>query len=209
MAEEIFINQKSEIPIPHSITAFILVGGKNRRMKDEKPLLSFKGQRIIDRSIDILKSLFHDVVIVASQENAKFYEFLEIEIITDVLSNLGPIGGLLTGLEYMKTSEGFFVAGDMPFIDSEVIRSQVEKYYTNEHICLIPRIGEIPQYLHGIYTKSILPDVKESIKNNDLSIKNLIRKISVNNENILFEVPDEQLKSFTNINTPEDFEKLR
>ncbi len=83
-------------------TAIILVGGKSRRMGNDKALLNCPEGTIVERIINQLGPHF-DEIIISSSEPGKF-EFLNYKIAMDEKQGKGPLMGILAGLRISSNS---------------------------------------------------------------------------------------------------------
>ena len=187
------------------MTGVILAGGKNLRMGTNKALLTIGKKRIIDRTVDILKDIFAEVIIVSP--NPLEYAYLEATVVTDIFPDRGAIGGLYTGLFFARSEYAFVTACDMPFLDRSFIEYMMEN--TKGYDIVVPAPPDGLQPLCAVYSRSCLPFIKNLIKKNKLQIKEFYpgRKI--------LEIPPAVLgkfdpggNMFTNLNTPEDMENL-
>jgi molybdopterin-guanine dinucleotide biosynthesis protein A len=75
-----------------SITGIILAGGKNTRMGANKAFLEINGIRLIDRTLNIYRRLFSEIIIVTNDPPA-YLEFTDAVIVTDIYKGKGPLGG--------------------------------------------------------------------------------------------------------------------
>jgi molybdopterin-guanine dinucleotide biosynthesis protein A len=73
------------------ITGIMLAGGNSSRMGKHKALVEYKGKKLIEWSISILKDLCDTIIISSNSKHLRNYGY---EIIEDVHENIGPIGGL-------------------------------------------------------------------------------------------------------------------
>jgi len=193
------------------ITAVILSGGNSRRMGTNKALLNIGGKSIINRLIDILDSIFFEVLI--SSNNPNTFKFTEKKIIADIFPNRGPLAGIHSALSSINNKKVFILSCDMPLISDELIQFLC-KYRTDKPIILPEAEGRIQQ-LCGIYSKSALNMAENLLSESQRtgsklkgSIYELIEKLDrevVKVDNLEFYHPD----IFFNLNTPEDYEYLK
>jgi molybdenum cofactor guanylyltransferase len=95
------------------MTGIILSGGGNTRMGRNKAFLRIGDERLTDRTVRILRSLFREVIIVVA--NPLDYLDQGAAIVTDLLPGRGALGGLYTGLFYAADEYVFVTACDIPF----------------------------------------------------------------------------------------------
>jgi len=192
----------------------ILAGGENKRLPVLKGFLEIRGRRIIESTIELLRTLFDRVIISTNTPESFFY--LGVPIVGDVVKYRGPMAGILSAFISLEVPEIFVTACDMPFIKPALINYIVgqTKQYTAELPgmrrwgAVIPIFGNRPQPLLGIYSREIVPMMERSIQEDTRSLRRLFKKIDV------LYIPEDEVKavdpegmSFVNINTPEDFER--
>ncbi|MDD3471233.1 MAG: molybdenum cofactor guanylyltransferase [Syntrophaceae bacterium] len=187
------------------VTAVILAGGKASRMGGiNKALLKIKGKTIIEREIAILDSLFPEIIIITN--SPEDYKFLGKPTFRDIIPGKGSLGGLYTGLMSAKNPYSFFVACDMPFLNSDIIKVLVENI--KRHDIVIPKINGHFEPIHAIYSKRCLPFIKKLVLSDSLKILSVLDQVDV------LEIPvneiiqmDPDLDFIMNVNTPEDLKK--
>lgn len=188
------------------ITGIILAGGKSVRYGQDKAFIPFNGSFLIDKVISVMKKVFRDVIIIANEPEK--YSRFGLPIYEDIIKNIGPIGGILTGIVCSQKPAGFFVACDMPFLNPELISYMVR--IRNGFDVVIPKIGENIEPLHAIYTKKCIPHIKEIIQKQIYGIRAFFPKVSVRyvkeKEIVSY---DPELRFLVNINTPEDMRRLK
>ncbi|MFQ6056817.1 MAG: molybdenum cofactor guanylyltransferase, partial [Methanosarcinales archaeon] len=200
---------------PNMKSAIILTGGKASRLGYlEKALIKLKNKFLIEYVIDILESIVDELIISVRDEkqgillkNAlKNYSY---ELVYDPIKNIGPLAGILSGLESAKSKYSLVIGCDMPFVHKEVINFLFKK--AQSYDVAIPRWnnGKL-EPLHAIYNKSVIKEVKNAINNKKYIILAPIfaqRKINfISTEEIKKIEPS--LKTFSNINTLEDLKKF-
>lgn len=188
------------------ISAVILAGGLNTRMGgSDKAMLRVEGQPILERSISVLREIFEELVIVTN--DTRTYNYDGTKIVKDEIKNIGPLGGIYTGLSHVSGNAGFFVACDMPFLHNDIIRQQVDYYKQTPCEALVPRINAHIEPLHAVYSKILRERIASFVKDNqERSIKEFLKTINVRYS----ELDDTVLirHCFKNLNTPIDFKRI-
>ncbi|MDQ1278051.1 MAG: molybdenum cofactor guanylyltransferase, partial [Thermodesulfobacteriota bacterium] len=77
-------------------TGIILTGGKNTRMGTNKSFLTVGGERLIDRTVRIYRSIFEEIILVTNEPH-RYYD-IEVTLVTDIVKGKGPMMGIYTGL---------------------------------------------------------------------------------------------------------------
>jgi molybdopterin-guanine dinucleotide biosynthesis protein A len=182
----------------------VLAGGKSRRFGRNKAVEIFEGERLIERQVRTLRSVFPEVMIVAN--TPELYLDLNVTTVADVLPGRGPLGGIYTGLLFAQGDSIFVTACDMPFLQLAVIRRMVDLF--PGHDVVVPRLGEYLEPLHGIYSPRCLPHIKRMLDREELQVIRFFPSLKVAH------LDEEEIRwldpaglSFFNINTPEDMER--
>jgi len=187
------------------ITGIILAGGKNLRMGKNKAFLRIDGRRIIDRTKDLFLEIFDEVLVVT---NAPLeYVDLNLRLVADLIPDKGSLGGIYTGLFHSSHPYAFVAACDMPFLNRSLIRHLLQR--ASKFDIVIPKTDDGLQPLHAVYSQKCLPFMEELLRQNNLKIIDFFRRVEVCEVPAAEMLPfDPELKTFLNINTPQDFRKI-
>lgn len=189
------------------VTGVILAGGKSSRMGVNKSFLKLGNQTIIERTVDLMKSIFSNVIIITNTPNE--YQFLNLPLYEDIYKLKGPLAGIHSALSHSETERIFVLPCDLPFMSREMIEYIL--FYPTDKPVVFCHAGGFHQPLVGIYSKCILPYVEDFLSNNNLIDKSLLSFLKIidieviHPENLAFY--KEEL--FCNINTKEDYEFIK
>jgi molybdenum cofactor guanylyltransferase len=184
-------------------TGVILSGGLNTRFNGQNKAFVRVGQkRILDRLYDVFSDLFDEIILVTNHPQ-QFLDW-DLTIVTDLFSIRSSLTGIHAGLFYMKNPFAFFSACDTPFLKKELVEILVEQIENNTDI-IMPKTAAGFEPLCAIYSKRCLKQAEQHLKENKLKIQWAFRghRIKYIPESALLQ-KDPELKSFFNINTPED-----
>lgn len=197
------------------ITGIILAGGKSKRMGLNKSFLKVGEVTMIERTTELMKSLFDRVILITNTPDE--YKFLGIEMFEDIYKNVGPLAGIHSGLAHSITDKNFIISCDMPFVNKGVIEFIIN-YKTNKSITITKADGFVQQ-LCGLYSKQDLQEIVELIEDDKLEINNsqkcgckvlqLVQKLDAEIIDIANEYDGYEEGMFLNMNKPEDFELVR
>ncbi|HYA03519.1 MAG TPA: molybdenum cofactor guanylyltransferase [Syntrophobacteria bacterium] len=184
----------------------VLAGGKSRRFGRNKAVELFEGERLIERQVRTLRSLFPEVMVVSN--TPEFFLDLNVTVVQDLIPGRGPLGGIYTGLLLAQGDSIFVSACDMPFLQLPVIRRMLDLF--SGHDVVVPRLGTYLEPLHGIYSPRCVPYIKQMLDREELQVIRFFPSLRVAylDEQELRELDPAGL-SFFNINTPEDLERAR
>lgn len=188
-------------------TGIILAGGKGSRIKKDKALITLPdGKTLIQKSIEVLRKVFSEILIVTNQKGA--YRDYDAHVVEDLIKGMGPLGGIFTGLCYSTSHFNFVIGCDMPLPRPRLIELLLEK--CGDQDVVIPETGGEVEPLFALYSKNCLPVIFNHLQKNDLKIRHVLKELRVDivREKEIDAVDPEHL-SFLNINTEEDLKKAQ
>lgn len=190
------------------VTGILLAGGKSRRMGKDKRFLEIGTRTLLERSLDILRSVFQDVMIVIAQGSPELPSV--VPVAHDLVAECGSLGGLYTGLKRAGTSRVFVVACDMPFFDQETVRYFVD--LKSEADIVMAKLHNGWHPMHALYGRRCLPVMESMMAARDLRIHRLVEDSTLRSHIVTAEdlkMIDPHGRAFFNINTPADLELAR
>jgi molybdopterin-guanine dinucleotide biosynthesis protein A len=193
------MSSKSKLPC----TGVILSGGLATRFDGtEKALLRVDGVRILDRTYEIYRELFEEIILVTNHPQ-KFLEW-DVLIVSDLFPIRSSLTGIHAGLFYMTNPFGFISACDTPFLKKEMIETVIGRIEDQIDI-VMPETAAGFEPLCAVYSKRCLTPAQHHLEQKKLKIIKTFRKsrIKTISEKVLREI-DPDLQSCFNINTPGD-----
>lgn len=180
------------------IIGYILTGGKNCRMNGKiKLFLEYEGISFAERICGALSDLDR---IVLSVNDPAVYQNLGLYMVEDAFGHIGPMGGILSGLDCLKT-DLFVTTSDMPFLTREAVGKITEAYRKKPMLTLACAQGRI-QPLLGIYPQSVSEVMRELVLNRQYKMKLILEQVDC--QTVELQDPGQAV----NINTPEDYRKF-
>ena len=190
------------------VTGVLLAGGKSRRMGEDKRYLVVGEQTLLERGLGVLRSMFHEVLVVIAQDSAPLD--IDARVVRDLVPDCGSLGGIYTGLTQATSPYIFAVACDMPFLNQAVITHFTNRRDTADIV--MARLATRLHPMHALYGKRCLPALEQMIRNRQLKIQELVSHASLRVQYVteadLLTI-DPSGRSFQNVNTPEDLEAAR
>ena len=179
----------------HNITGVVLAGGESSRMGEDKSLLVFKEQALIQYSLDALKPFCNDIFI---STNKAIHNKFSCKTISDFHSKIGPIAGIYSALKHSNTDFVMILPCDSPMVKPQFVQYLISEI--NEATkAIVPQYGGHLEPLFAIYHKSIVGIIEEQIAKEDYKLVHLLERINAK----VIEV--QERSCFVNINTPEDY----
>ncbi len=202
-------------PIQSGVAGIILAGGRSRRMGRDKALLPSPNASpltFVEHLAVLLTECCREILLVARDEaSGGEYAFVcqhqNARLVYDRAADQGPLMGLYSGLQAISFSHALVLAVDLPFVQHPLLSWLSAFPLTDE--MLIPRVQGIPQVLLARYPRTLLPAIEACLQAGRRDPRALLTKAPVRflEEGQLREI-DPELRSFVNVNTPEDFERI-
>jgi molybdopterin-guanine dinucleotide biosynthesis protein A len=189
------------------LTISIQAGGKSSRMGQDKALLPFLGQPLIQRVMQRLSSIADEILVTSN--NPVDYKFLNIPIFTDIIPDAGALGGLYTALKASTHSCVAVVGCDLPFANPDLLGFCRDILQENDYDAVIPMGEKGVEPLHAVYRVSgCLLAVEHALNAGKR------RMISWHDQANIHILPrditthyDPQGIAFFNVNTPAEFKR--
>ncbi len=190
--------------------AAILGGGKATRMGCDKALLEIQGVPLIERVWRSVAPLVGRGVVVGG---GSYLEHLGVPTVPDRFPGAGALGGIGTALAHAGESLGpgtwvLVLACDMPFVKADLVRLL---WARREGVrIVVPRTALGYEPLCALYRADVAGVVEEQVRQGDLRLSTLFRRVRTR----LVPEPDLRavdpgLRSFLNLNCPDDVERVR
>jgi len=182
-------------------TALILAGGDSRRMGQDKPTLLLEGETLLARVAGSMQALFPEVLVSVRSHRMD----LPWQQVCDADQGAGPLAGVLAGMAAAQTPWLFVLACDMPFISPPLV--EVLAAARGNYQAVVPVVGGYPQPLAGFYARSALADLQHFAAGGGRSLRDSLAQLQVNFvDETALRPHDPQLRSFFDLDTPQDVE---
>ena len=190
--------------------AAILGGGKATRMGCDKALLEIQGVPLIERVWRNAAPLAQRVVVVGG---GPYLEHRGVPTVPDRFPGAGALGGVGTALAHAGESLGpeawvLVLACDMPFVRGDLIRLLWARRKGVRIV--VPRTSLGYEPLCALYRADVAGVVEAQVREGDLRLSTVFRRVGTR------AVPEPELRavdpglrSFLNLNRPDDVERVR
>ncbi|WP_153733247.1 molybdenum cofactor guanylyltransferase [Sporosarcina obsidiansis] len=107
----------------------LLAGGQSRRFGSPKAFAKYQGQEFYHYSLDALRPFCDEIIIVTRPEFLGRFP-ADLRVMTDLegFAGLGPLAGILTGMEAVAADRYIVLPCDMPFIQANVIERLLDAH---------------------------------------------------------------------------------
>ena len=175
-------------------------------MGQDKALMSFLGQPLIERILDRVQHLGDETIITTNHPAG--YRRLGLPLVPDMIPARGALGGLYTALKVAQHPLVAVVACDMPFANADILALAYQMLKEQPGTAaVVPGSEQGLEPLHAVYRRSTcLPAVKAAINADKWRLVSWYDAVKLD---VL--APEEIRKfdphgiTFQNVNTPEAF----
>lgn len=180
----------------------ILAGGQSKRMKvSNKATVLFKGKPLITHVIDRMKPQAKYMAINTHQNQSDFKKF-NLPLIEDELTiQEGPLLGILTSLQKIKTNWIQFVPCDTPNLPNNLIANLMKEIEAQKTLAALPKTSDGLQSACLLCHTSTLKNLEDFFNQGGRKIEDWVRQLPFS----LVQFHD--MSQFININTQEELEK--
>ena len=187
--------------------AIVLAGGRSVRMGQDKALLHTNGLTLLETVVAALRPLVGEIVIVA--DRADKYDLLDCRVVGDLYPETGPLGGILTGLYALGTGRHLVIACDMPALQPAVLRLLLDSAGPEWDV-VVPEIVGRMEPLCAVYADTAIPALQAFLDSGGRALQRALTGVRT------LRIPETELRrydpillTFTNLNTPDDLERLQ
>jgi molybdopterin-guanine dinucleotide biosynthesis protein A len=172
-------------------------------MGRDKALLDLGGRPLIALVADKLSAVADEIIIAADDVTA--YTPFADRVVPDQFPGIGTLGGIHAGLAAARHDLALVVGCDMPFLQPAVLARFAEAAAGFD--VAIMRRGRWVEPMHAAYRRTCLPAIEQAIRAGDRRVISFFDAVRVR-----YLAPaeiadlDPQLRSFVNINTPQDWQ---
>ena len=192
------------------ISCVVLAGGKGLRLGQDKALETIGNKSLLHWVVSYLSLFKSNIIIVTAEKQSlsQLTDYPQLRIVTDAYPDKGPLAGIYTGLAASDSFYNLVVACDMPFLNYALLDYMLQ--ISADFDLVIPRLGDMVEPLHAVYSKTCLPPIKSLLEQGNLNIRGLFSLVRVRYvEATEINRFDPEHLSFFNINTEADLDKAR
>jgi molybdopterin-guanine dinucleotide biosynthesis protein A len=198
------------LKMDHSkILGVVLAGGKSLRFGEDKSQVKLNNKSLIDHILSEILTEFKELLIV-SNNSIKFNKSEKISIIGDFKNNLGPLGGVLTAMKWIKDNNKDYqwistFPTDTPFFKNQILKDFHDKINLKKGKLFFIKSNNTRHNIFGLWSIDLADKLEKDLENGDRKVEDWANKVGVNIIDMQFEKND----PFFNINTKEDLEKAK
>jgi molybdopterin-guanine dinucleotide biosynthesis protein A len=191
----------------NNILAVVLAGGKSQRFGQDKSQVKLQDKILINYILGEIIDVFQETLIIAN-DSIDYMQSDKISITKDFKSNLGPLGGVLTGMKWIKENNKNYkwistFPTDTPFFTKKELNYFYENIKENNSKLFFIKNKDTRHNIFGLWSLDLIEQLEEDLLKGERKVEVWADSIGVNVVNIDYKTPD----PFFNINTEDDLKK--
>ena len=193
----------------NNILGTVLAGGKSQRFGEDKSQVKLGDKLLIDYILSEVIEEFKEILVV-SNSLIDFRKSEKITVIEDIKKNLGPLGGVLTAMKWIKDNNKDYkwistFPADTPFFKRSILQKFLQDIQPEESKLFFIKSNNTRHNIFGIWSIDLMDKLEEDLNKGERKVEVWANSIGVKIINIEFQNED----PFFNINTKEDLEKAK
>ena len=198
------------LQMDHSkILGTVLAGGKSQRFGDDKSQVKLANKLLIDYILSEIIDEFKELLII-SNNSIEFQKSEKITVIKDFKKDLGPLGGVLTAMKWIKDNNKDYqwistFPTDTPFFKNKILKDFFDKIKPQESKLFFIKSNNLRHNIFGLWSLDLIDKLEEDLEKGDRKVEVWANSVGVNIINMEFSKND----PFFNINTKEDLKKAK
>lgn len=190
-----------------NILGVVLAGGKSQRFGEDKCQVKLGDKLLIDYILSEIIDEFKEVLLI-SNNKIKYINSNKISLVEDTKKGLGPLGGVLTAMKWIKENNKSYkwistFPSDTPFFKKQILNNFLEEIKDYEGKLFFINSNNTRHNIFGLWSIDLLERLEKDLDNGERKVEMWANKIGVKSINMKFENKD----PFFNINTKEDLTK--
>ena len=193
----------------NNILAVVLAGGKSQRFGQDKSQVKLKDKILINYILGEIIDVFQETLIIAN-DLIDCMQSDKISITKDFKNGLGPLGGVLTGMKWIKENNKSYkwistFPSDTPFFSKKELNYFYEKIKENNSKLFFIKNKDTRHNIFGLWSLDLIDQLEKDLLKGQRKVEDWADSIGVSTVNIEYKKPD----PFFNINTKEDLKRAK
>jgi len=191
----------------NKILGVVLAGGKSKRFGEDKSQVKLHGKILIDYILSEIMDQFSEILVVTNNP-IRFKDSSKILTTKDFEEGLGPLGGILTAMKWIKDQKKDYewistFPSDTPFFTNKELKIFYENIDIKKSKLFFIKNKETRHNIFGLWSLDLLKKLETDLQKGERKVEVWADTVGVETINIEYEKRD----PFFNINTKEDLEK--
>ena len=193
----------------NNILGTVLAGGKSQRFGEDKSQVMLEGKLLIDYILSEISSEFREILIV-SNNKIDFKNSEKISRIEDFKKGLGPLGGVLSAMKWVKENNKNYewvstFPADTPFFKKEILQKFYKEIEIEKSRLFFIKSNKTRHNIFGLWSIDLLDKLEEDLNRGDRKVELWANSVGVK----VIDMDFKNIDPFFNINTKQDLEKAK
>ena len=193
----------------NNILGTVLAGGKSQRFGEDKSQAKLEGKLLLDYILSEISSEFREILIV-SNNKIDFKNSEKISIIEDFKKGLGPLGGVLSAMKWVKENNKDYkwistFPADTPFFKKEILQKFYDEIEIEKSRLFFIKSNKTRHNIFGLWSIDLLDKLEEDLNKGDRKVELWANSVGVK----VIDMDFKNIDPFFNINTKQDLEKAK
>jgi len=193
----------------NNILGTVLAGGKSQRFGEDKSQVMLEGKLLIDYILSEISSEFREILVV-SNNKIDFKNSEKISIIEDFKKGLGPLGGVLSAMKWVKENNKNYewvstFPVDTPFFKKEILQKFYKEIEIEKSKLFFIKSNMTRHNIFGLWSIDLLDKLEEDLNRGDRKVELWANSVGVK----VIDMDFKNIDPFFNINTKQDLEKAK
>ena len=193
----------------NKILGVVLAGGKSQRFGQDKSQVKLNGKILIDYILSEIIDEFKEILIVTNQ-SISFMSSKKITVIEDFKKGLGPLGGVLSAMKWIKDNNKEYswistFPADTPFFTKKELKIFYNDIKIENNKLFFIKDKNTRHNIFGLWSLDLMDQLEIDLYNGERKVEIWANSIGVSTVNIEYK----NINPFFNINTIDDLEKAK
>ena len=193
----------------NKILGVVLAGGKSQRFGQDKSQVKLNGKILIDYILSEIIDEFKETLIVTNQ-SISFMSSKKITVIEDFKKGLGPLGGVLSAMKWIKDNNKEYswistFPADTPFFTKKELKIFYNDIKIENNKLFFIKDKNTRHNIFGLWSLDLMDQLETDLYNGERKVEIWANSIGVSTVNIEYK----NINPFFNINTIDDLEKAK
>jgi len=193
----------------NKILGVVLAGGKSQRFGQDKSQVKLNGKILIDYILSEIIDEFKEILIVTNQ-SINFMSSKKITVIEDFKKGLGPLGGVLSAMKWIKDNNKEYswistFPADTPFFTKKELKIFYNDIKIENNKLFFIKDKNTRHNIFGLWSLDLMDQLETDLYNGERKVEIWANSIGVSTVNIEYK----NINPFFNINTIDDLEKAK
>ena len=193
----------------NKILGVVLAGGKSQRFGQDKSQVKLNGKILIDYILSEIIDEFKEILIVTNQ-SISFMSSKKITVIEDFKKGLGPLGGVLSAMKWIKDNNKEYswistFPADTPFFTKKELKIFYNDIKIENNKLFFIKDKNTRHNIFGLWSLDLMDQLETDLYNGERKVEIWANSIGVSTVNIEYK----NINPFFNINTIYDLEKAK